>query len=408
MGPATVLKISKGDQITWSAYSLYKSNDIDVSHTTYTNIGTIGAGGIESGTGIFGNGGGGITFMPLFQHLTGNQPKAYLRIVIVDEDGNELQDTYQLITNTADSYQHLETILEAEHSGYAVVYVANESRMDVYFDDFTLKHKKLIWQENNYYPYGMNLKPIDQEGSPNHRFTFSGKEEEESGYLDFHARQQDRQLARFMSADPLADQQGQVSWTPFHYTMNNPINRIDPDGRSSITLTGSQARRAFRRMRRQANKINPQNRLNRITQALGRKMDRLYRRGKRQEREWGFVIVQNRRGKIKARNVVHSPDEDDPNTARDESKTSIKLNFENLKKGDKVIGDFHTHPNDKTLLSESFESFSDGDIENFMATYHNNKSHGLKKKKDFDGYVKIMQGSDGRYAIAVENYRKAS
>ena len=81
--------------------------------------------------------------------------------------------------------------------------------MDVYFDDFSLAHKRLMWQENSYYPFGMAMSSIDQTGSPHHRFTYSGKEEEESGLLDFHARQQDRQLGRFTSIDPLADQHGQ-------------------------------------------------------------------------------------------------------------------------------------------------------------------------------------------------------
>jgi RHS repeat-associated protein len=37
---------------------------------------------------------------------------------------------------------------------------------------------------------------------------------------------------RFISVDPLADKT--PSWTPYHYTHNNSINMIDPDGRFAI------------------------------------------------------------------------------------------------------------------------------------------------------------------------------
>jgi len=82
-----------------------------------------------------------------------------------------------------------------------------------------------------YYPFGLAIKPLDQEGFPDHRFTYNGKEfEEETGYLDYHARQMDSQLGRFMSVDPLADDPKQVKDSPFAYVANNPVIRIDHDG----------------------------------------------------------------------------------------------------------------------------------------------------------------------------------
>jgi len=300
-------------------------------------------------------------------------------------------------------------LYHSQHNAYAVICIANEGLTDVLFDDIELNHKRLIWQENNYYPFGMSMASIDKVGS--NSFTYNGKEEEESGYLDFHARQQDRQLGRFTSIDPLADKQGQASWSPYHYTLNNPINRIDPDGRSSVTVTGKKARRMFRRMRNEARQTDPSYRLSQINHKLGGKMDRLYKRGKRQEREWGFTIVKNKRGKIRARNVVHSPDEDDPTTTRDESKTTIHWNFKKLKKEDKVIGMFHTHPFDNKLTQGEaqgdFESFSLKDIKSFMEAYHFPKSYGLKNKMNYAGFTTILQGVDGRYVLTVENYKLA-
>jgi uncharacterized protein RhaS with RHS repeats len=45
----------------------------------------------------------------------------------------------------------------------------------------------------------------------------------------------DPQLGRFLAVDPLADQEGQESWTPYHYVYNDPIKNTDPDGRTPIT-----------------------------------------------------------------------------------------------------------------------------------------------------------------------------
>jgi uncharacterized protein RhaS with RHS repeats len=41
----------------------------------------------------------------------------------------------------------------------------------------------------------------------------------------------DPQLGRFLGVDPLADEEGQESWTPYHYGFNNPARYNDPDGR---------------------------------------------------------------------------------------------------------------------------------------------------------------------------------
>lgn len=67
------------------------------------------------------------------------------------------------------------------------------------------------------------------------KYLFNGKELQEDFGLyqyDFGARTYDPQLARWFSVDPLA---GKFSaWSPYNYTMNNPINLIDPDGRAPM------------------------------------------------------------------------------------------------------------------------------------------------------------------------------
>ncbi len=48
------------------------------------------------------------------------------------------------------------------------------------------------------------------------------------GLYDFHARQMDQAVPRFMSIDPLAEDNYSIS--PYVYVDNNPIRWIDPDG----------------------------------------------------------------------------------------------------------------------------------------------------------------------------------
>jgi RHS repeat-associated protein len=51
---------------------------------------------------------------------------------------------------------------------------------------------------------------------------------------DFNARTYDQQIGRFHQIDPLADQEGQEIFTPYHYCFNNPVLLTDPDGRHPI------------------------------------------------------------------------------------------------------------------------------------------------------------------------------
>jgi len=85
----------------------------------------------------------------------------------------------------------------------------------------------------DYYPFG---KEWTQSGMPtsDNRYTFSGKEQQHLrgqvvNYADFEARFYDSETGIFLQQDPLSEYSFQVS--PYAYCGNNPINRIDLDGK---------------------------------------------------------------------------------------------------------------------------------------------------------------------------------
>ncbi len=84
-----------------------------------------------------------------------------------------------------------------------------------------------ITQENNYYPFGLTFA---QSGSSTNKYLYNGKElQEETGFIDFGARQLDKELGRWFNIDPLAEKYYQ--WSTYNYVMNNPIILIDPNGK---------------------------------------------------------------------------------------------------------------------------------------------------------------------------------
>lgn len=122
-----------------------------------------------------------------------------------------------------------------------------------------------ILQENHYYPFGLNmdgpwakqyqkeetdedgngvLDPIlDEEGNPVvdqeklNRYQFNGKELTEDlglNWNDYGARWYDPTVGRWNAVDPLAEEF--YEWSPYNYTVNNPINYTDPDGRLPVPI----------------------------------------------------------------------------------------------------------------------------------------------------------------------------
>jgi len=89
-----------------------------------------------------------------------------------------------------------------------------------------------------YVPFGELF--IEERNSWNTPYKFSGKElDDETGYNYFGARYYDPNISIWLSVDPLSDKYPR--YTPYNYTLNNPVKYTDPNGEFPIlgTLVGA-------------------------------------------------------------------------------------------------------------------------------------------------------------------------
>ena len=96
----------------------------------------------------------------------------------------------------------------------------------------------------NYYPFGSEMKmqdPAQMAGDTWQPYRFTGKELDQQNSLnwyDFGARWFDvAGVPMWTSVDPLAEKYYNV--TPYSYCAGDPVNKIDPDGRDWLLVTGN-------------------------------------------------------------------------------------------------------------------------------------------------------------------------
>lgn len=91
-----------------------------------------------------------------------------------------------------------------------------------------------IENARDHYPYGLLMNGRNYSSNPEGaRFQYTGHQYDGETTFGYHgARYYNRELGRYMSMDPLAAEF--ANWTPYNYTLGNPINLIDPDGKAAI------------------------------------------------------------------------------------------------------------------------------------------------------------------------------
>ncbi|AZA56574.1 RHS repeat-associated core domain-containing protein [Chryseobacterium shandongense] len=87
-----------------------------------------------------------------------------------------------------------------------------------------------VLEENNYYPFGLKHEGYNAlAGNPSYHYKYNGKELQETGMYDYGARFYMPDIGRWGVVDP--NQESYTNHSPYNYVGNNPIMRIDPDGR---------------------------------------------------------------------------------------------------------------------------------------------------------------------------------
>ena len=148
--------------------------------------------------------------------------------------GNEVTQYFDNIV-----YQSDGTVLVSNPVGYALIDKTNNMTMHYYLKDHEGNVRVVtdgdgtVEQVNHYYPFG-GLMGMST-GSSVQPYKYNGKELDRSNGLDLYdygARWYDAALGRWLTVDPHAESYQATS--PFAYCKNDPVNRIDPDGKDDI------------------------------------------------------------------------------------------------------------------------------------------------------------------------------
>lgn len=183
------------------------------------------------------------------QNTVAEQPKAYLNYLLFDERMElvpEMSGAFQANGNGSWTQIGTTAPLVIPANGYLAVYLSNRSVLtcatcgNVYFDQLMVRMTSgKLKEEAHYYPYGL---PISTMGSaavgfiPNRNKYQSNEYNKEQGlnWMNFHNRQYDPQIGRFLSIDPLTE--NTVNLSPYTGMNNDPANLIDPFGLQAFNL----------------------------------------------------------------------------------------------------------------------------------------------------------------------------
>jgi RHS repeat-associated protein len=170
------------------------------------------------------------------------RPFAYLNYILFDESMTLVDAGWQRVVDSA-GFDVGEEALANRHeriafeqpiyvpeNGYIYVWVSNESEgTKVWFDDVKITHTQItVTQASDYGVWGDVLRELKApEFTYRHGYqgSFSEKDKE-TGWNHFEAREYDPIIGRWLVRDP-----AKQHFSPYLAIGNNPINRIDPDGK---------------------------------------------------------------------------------------------------------------------------------------------------------------------------------
>ena len=256
VGPGVILKVMAGDKIKAHTYAWYVNSGMDNSiDNTLTGIVNTILTQLTGGVSIAGKGTAAeqITsgvLQPGVQTLLSNQtpesgaPKAFLNWVLLDEEQFKAVDgNYGAVPIPVISGVMEKQLIQAnsggeilmKKNGYLYVYVSNESKGNVYFDDIRIEHiRGALLEESHYYPFGLTMASVSskvlEKKDNKYKFNAGSEQNVELGlnFYDTRFRTFDPTLGSFRQIDPIDG--AERGFTLYVYSGNNPITFNDPLG----------------------------------------------------------------------------------------------------------------------------------------------------------------------------------
>jgi RHS repeat-associated protein len=240
VGTGKTLRVFPGDVIHAEVYAKYlNQTGTSTNFAPFANVlvASFGLTGATGGEGLLaknalGNYGGAV--VAAGGSGSTSTPKAFITILLFDQNYNFLDVSYQQVGATANTYELLSRDYTVREPGYAYIYLSNENQtlVDVYFDDLKIINTKSnVIQYTEYYPFGATTSDSwTRDNVRGNNYLANGGTERNAltGLYDLQFRTLDPLLGRMTQVDPMASKYSGM--TPYNFALNTPMGLVDPTG----------------------------------------------------------------------------------------------------------------------------------------------------------------------------------